>query len=107
MVQVTVVRPVPSFDLSSQGRGPAMATSARIHPTAIISPEAELADNVAIGAYTVMEGKVTMGPDCVIRPGAFLYGPLTMGPGNTVYSGAVLGEKPQHLKYNDEPTRLE
>jgi UDP-N-acetylglucosamine acyltransferase len=84
-----------------------MATSARIHPTAIISPEAELADNVAIGAHTVMEGKVTIGPDCVIRPGAFLYGPLTMGPGNTVYSGAVLGEKPQHLKYNDEPTRLE
>jgi UDP-N-acetylglucosamine acyltransferase len=30
-----------------------------------------------------------------------------MGRGNHVYSGAVLGERPQHLKYNDEPTHLE
>jgi UDP-N-acetylglucosamine acyltransferase len=84
-----------------------MSSSARIHPTAIIAPEAELADNVEVGARALIEGKVKIGPDCVIRPGAFLYGPLTMGPGNTVFSGAVLGEKPQHLKYNNEPTSLE
>src|SRR5580700_9199120 len=84
-----------------------MASSAHIHPTAIIAPEAELADNVEVGARALIEGKVQIGPDCVIRPGAFLYGPLTMGPGNTVFSGAVLGEKPQHLKYNNEPTSLE
>jgi UDP-N-acetylglucosamine acyltransferase len=83
-----------------------MASFTRIHPTAIISPEADLADNVEIGAHTIIEGKVTVGADCVIRPGVFLYGPLTMGRGNTVFTGAVLGEKPQHLKYNEEPTSL-
>jgi UDP-N-acetylglucosamine acyltransferase len=30
-----------------------------------------------------------------------------MGCGNVVYSGCVLGERPQHLRYNDEPTSLE
>jgi UDP-N-acetylglucosamine acyltransferase len=30
-----------------------------------------------------------------------------MGSGNIVYSGCVLGERPQHLRYNDEPTSLE
>jgi UDP-N-acetylglucosamine acyltransferase len=30
-----------------------------------------------------------------------------MGRNNTVYSGAILGEAPQHLKYNGEPTTLD
>jgi len=30
-----------------------------------------------------------------------------MGPNNTVFTGAVLGERPQHLRYNNEPTGLE
>jgi UDP-N-acetylglucosamine acyltransferase len=84
-----------------------MAASARIHPTAIIAPEARIAGNIEVGAQVVIEGNVTIGPDCVLRPGAYLVGPLTMGQGNTVYTGAVLGEKPQHLKYKDEPTSLE
>src|SRR3954452_16274129 len=80
---------------------------ARIHPTAIVSPEAELADTVEVGAHSIIEGKVILGDDCVVRPGAFLFGPLKMGRGNTVYSGAILGERPQHLKYAGEPTTLE
>ncbi len=84
-----------------------MAASARVHPTAIVAPEAQLADDVEVGAHAVIEGRVTIGAGCVVRPGAYLVGPLTMGQGNTVYSGAVLGEKPQHLKYKDEPTSLE
>jgi UDP-N-acetylglucosamine acyltransferase len=83
------------------------APSARIHPTAVISPEAELADNVEVGPYVVIEGPVRLGPDCVVRPYAHLCGPLTMGRGNLVFPGAILGERPQHLKYNGEPTSLE
>jgi UDP-N-acetylglucosamine acyltransferase len=83
------------------------ASSARTHPTAVVSPEAELADGVEIGAFAVVEGDVRIGPGCVIRPHAVLRGPLTMGGDNVVYSGAVLGEMPQHLKYNGEPTGLE
>lgn len=81
--------------------------SPRIHPTAVISPAAELAENVVVGPYAVIEGPVKIGPDCVIRPHAVLVGPLTMGRGNTVFPGAILGERPQHLRYNSEPTSLE
>jgi UDP-N-acetylglucosamine acyltransferase len=83
------------------------APSARIHSTAVISPEAELADNVEVGPYVVIEGPVRIGPDCVLRPQVYLCGPLTMGRGNLVFTGAVLGERPQHLKYNGEPTSVE
>src|SRR5262245_4764563 len=79
----------------------------RIHPTAVVSAEAELAAGVEVGPYVVIEGRVRVGPDCVLRPGALLCGPLTLGRGNVVFSGAVLGERPQHLKYNDEPTGAE
>jgi UDP-N-acetylglucosamine acyltransferase len=81
--------------------------SARIHPTAVVSPEAELGEGVEVGPFVVIEGRVRIGADCVIRPYAHLCGPLTMGAGNMVYSGCVLGERPQHLRYNDEPTCVE
>src|SRR5262245_32784359 len=84
-----------------------LAPSVRIHPTAVVSPEAELADEVEVGPFVVIEGAVRIGPGCIIRPRATLCGPLTMGCHNSVYSGAVLGERPQHLMYNGEPTRLE
>jgi len=82
-------------------------SAVRIHPTAIISAEAELAEDVQVGPYAVIEGLVKLGPGCVIRPHAHLIGPLAMGCNNVVYSGAVIGERPQHLKYNDEVTRVE
>lgn len=84
-----------------------ISPSARIHPTAVISAEAEVADNVEIGPFAVLEGRVRIGPDCVIRPHALLCGPLTLGRGNRVFSGAILGEAPQHLKYDNEPTSTE
>lgn len=81
--------------------------SCRIHPTALVSADAQLGDNVEVGAFAIIDGAVTLGDDCVLRPGAHVYGPTTLGKGNIVFSGAILGERPQHLKYNNEPTTLE
>lgn len=81
--------------------------SCRIHPTAIVSPEANLGENVEVGPLAIIDGAVTVGDGCIIRPGAYLFGPMTLGKNNTVYSGAILGESPQHLKYNNEPTTVE
>jgi UDP-N-acetylglucosamine acyltransferase len=93
-----------------QGTGEAkmpIPASCRIHPTAAISAEASLGENVEVGAFSVIEGPVSIGDDCLIRPGSYLCGPLTMGQANSVFSGAVLGERPQHLQYKGEPTTLE
>jgi UDP-N-acetylglucosamine acyltransferase len=85
----------------------ASAPIPRIHATAVIAPEAELADDVQVGPYVVIEGRVQIGSGCILRPHVYLCGPLRMGRGNVVFSGAVLGERPQHLQYRDEPTSLE
>src|SRR5690242_5512146 len=84
-----------------------IAPSARVHPTAVVSPEADVGEGADVGPHVVIEGEVRVGAGSVLRPGCCLIGPLTMGRHNTVYSGAVLGERPQHVKYNGEPTRLE
>jgi UDP-N-acetylglucosamine acyltransferase len=61
----------------------------------------------SLSEYAVIEHGVELGPGCVVRPFAHLVGPLVMGSGNHVYAGAVLGERPQHLGYRGEATRLE
>jgi UDP-N-acetylglucosamine acyltransferase len=84
-----------------------IAQSARVHPTAVVAPEADLGEGVEVGPYVVIEGAVRVGAGCVLRPGCCLIGPLTLGCHNVVCTGAVLGERPQHSHYKGEPTRLE
>jgi UDP-N-acetylglucosamine acyltransferase len=73
----------------------------------VISPRVRFGNNVEVGALAVIDGDVTIGDNCVIRPGAYLFGPMTLGKGNLICTGVVLGERPQHLKYNNEPTTVE
>ena len=77
-----------------------------IHPTAIIDPQARIDSTARIGAYSVIEGPVAVGPDCVIASQVKLIGPLEMGRGNKVHSFAALGDAPQDLKYHDQPSRV-
>jgi UDP-N-acetylglucosamine acyltransferase len=84
----------------------ALTVSELIHSTAIIDPEATLADDVQVGPYAIIEGSVEIGPECVIEAHACLIGPISMGRDNFVGFGAVLGKAPQHRGYNREPTSL-
>ncbi len=77
-----------------------------IHPTAVISSEAEIAHDVQIGPYAIIEGPVRVGPGCVIESHACLCGPLSMGRDNFVGHGAILGKSPQHKGYRGEATWL-
>ncbi len=61
---------------------------------------------MAVGAYAVIEGDVTVGPGCVIHGGARLLGPLLMGERNVVHSNAVLGGLPQDRKFGGEHTEV-
>jgi UDP-N-acetylglucosamine acyltransferase len=77
-----------------------------IHPTAIIHPGAKLDASVRVGPYAVIDEGVEVGPDCVIGPQVYLTGLTSIGAHNRFYAGCVIGEEPQDLKYNGEPTRL-
>ena len=71
-----------------------------IHPTAIISPTAELASDVEAGPYAVIEDGVRIGPGCRIEAHAQVLRGVTMGARNTVDRGAVIGGNPQSLSFD-------
>jgi UDP-N-acetylglucosamine acyltransferase len=77
------------------------AVAGRIHPTAIIDPEAQLADDVLVDAYAIIEGQVKLGPECIVRARAHLLGPFEAGAGNDFGIGCVVGERAQHLLHAD------
>jgi UDP-N-acetylglucosamine acyltransferase len=74
----------------------------RIHPTAIVSPEARLGEGVSVGPYAIIDGAVTLGDGCEVQAQARLIGPLTLGARNVVHTGAVIGGWPQDRKYKGE-----
>jgi UDP-N-acetylglucosamine acyltransferase len=81
-------------------------TSEMVHPTAVVAPEADLAFDVQIGAYAIIEGPVRIGPGTIIESHVCLCGPMELGRENFVGHGAVLGKSPQHKGYRGEATTL-
>jgi UDP-N-acetylglucosamine acyltransferase len=67
-----------------------------IHPTAIVDPLAQLADDVHIGPHSVIQGPVTIGPRSILHHRVSLQGPMTIGSGNTFYPNTCIGFPPQH-----------
>jgi UDP-N-acetylglucosamine acyltransferase len=79
----------------------------RIHSTAIISPEAEIAADVEIGPYVIIGDNCTVGPGCMISARATLERNVTLGPNVKVGIGTILGGLPQDLKFAGEETTVE
>ena len=73
---------------------------AKIHPTAIIDPSAELSEGVVVGAYTIVEGDVEIGEGTVLRPHCVIRRHTKMGSDNYVDSFCSLGGDPQDLKFD-------
>jgi UDP-N-acetylglucosamine acyltransferase len=78
-----------------------------IDPKAIVHPDAEIADDVKIGPFTVIGRDVQIDSGSVIGPHVVIRGPTAIGRDNRIYQFASIGEDPQDKKYADELTRLE
>ncbi len=76
---------------------------ARIHPTALVEPGAELADDVEVGAFSVVGPRVHIGAGTRIGPHAVITGDTVLGARNRVFQFASLGEISQDRKYRGEP----
>ena len=78
----------------------------QIHPQAVVDPKAELASGVVIGPGAVIGPDVVIGENTWIGPNAVLDGRLTLGRDNKVFPGACLGLEPQDLKYRGANTEV-
>ena len=73
---------------------------AKIHPTSIIDPRAQLAADVELGPSCVIEGAVTIGSGTRLIGHVYLVGPLTIGEHNIFYPHACIGFEPQHRQFD-------
>lgn len=71
-----------------------------IHPSALISAEAELADDVEVGAFAVIEGAVKIAAGCRVGAHAQIIGDVSLGENCVVGRSAIIGEDPQDLSFD-------
>jgi len=77
----------------------------RIHPTAIVEADCELAEAVEIGPYSVIRHGAVIGPRTIIDAHV-LVEHATLGADNQLSFGVALGGAPQDQHYRGEPTRV-
>lgn len=81
----------------------------KVHPSAVIGPEVELAEGVEVGPYCFLQGKLKVGKGTYIEAHVTLgsrYGVMEIGENNHFAPGAVIGGPPQDITYKNEPTQL-
>ena len=81
--------------------------SVRIHPTALVSDDAQLGENVEIGAFAIVGPECVIGDGCVIAPRATVERRFTRAANVRVGIGSVVGGDPQDLKFQGERTFVE
>ena len=77
-----------------------------IHSSAIVSSTAQIAPDVQIGPFCIVESGGVIGPGCILEGRVTVKEGTTLGANNRVFEGAVLGGLPQHVHIPDEPGRV-
>jgi len=77
-----------------------------IHPTAIVSPTAELAPDVTVGPYAVIGPDVHIGAGTTVGPHAVIERWTDIGPGCRIFPFSSIGTDPQDMKFRGEQTRV-
>lgn len=78
-----------------------------IHTTALVSKKAKLGAGVSVGPQTIIGDNAVIGAGTKIGAFCVIEGNTTIGKNCEIYTGAVLGSRPQDLKYKGEKSFLE
>ncbi len=78
----------------------------KIHPTAIVHPNAKIDENVTIGPFCIVGENVSISEGTELVSNVIIDGHTKIGKNNRIFHSAVIGTAPQDLKYNGEPTEV-
>lgn len=81
-------------------------SSSLIDSTAIVHPDAQLAEDVSVGPFCIIGAGVEVGAGTRIESHVVLKGPTKIGKCNTIYQFSTVGEDTPDLKYKGEITTL-
>ena len=77
-----------------------------IHPSAVVSPHAEIASGVKIGPYATIGDQVSIETETEIGAHVVVEGNTRIGKRNKIYPYTSIGTAPQDIGYRGEDTRL-
>jgi UDP-N-acetylglucosamine acyltransferase len=75
-----------------------------IHPTAIVHRKAEIASDVEIGPYCIIDAEVRIAAGCRLYQNVYVTGWTEIGEGCVLHPGVIVGHEPQDAKYHGERT---
>ncbi len=67
---------------------------------------AQIADDVEIGPFCVVEPETTIGPGCRLESRVVVKSGTVLGPSNHLFEGAVVGGLPQHVHVPERPGKV-
>ncbi len=76
----------------------------KIHQTAIVSPKAQLGENVEVGPYVVIYDDVEIGDGTSVGPHTCIYDGARIGKNVKLFQSVSVANAPQDLKYANEKT---
>ena len=79
----------------------------KIHSTALVDNKAELAEDVMVGPFSIIEGDVNIGHGSRIHSHVLIANGARIGKNCEIHHGAVVSTAPQDLKFGGEDTTLE
>jgi UDP-N-acetylglucosamine acyltransferase len=83
-------------------------TDKKVHPTAIVDPNAKLGANVEIGPFSIIGPDVTIGDNTIVQSHMVIEGEVAIGRGNFIGHGAIIGVPPQDVSFSpDRKTKVE
>ena len=71
-----------------------------IHPSAVVDPQAQIADDAEIGPLCVVGPHVSIGAGTRLVAQCYIAGRTTLGEHNVVYPGACIGGDPRDYGYD-------
>lgn len=80
--------------------------TASIHPTAIVSSSAKIADGVTIGPYCIVGDGVSLGEGVTLVSHVSLEGETSVGARTRIYPFSSIGQPPQDLKFRGEASTV-
>jgi UDP-N-acetylglucosamine acyltransferase len=78
----------------------------RIHPSAIVGANVELAEGVRIGPFCILDGRIQIGPRTRLIGHVTILGETEVGADNVIHPNAVIGDEPQDIAYKGGPRRV-
>jgi UDP-N-acetylglucosamine acyltransferase len=79
----------------------------KVHPSAVVHPNAQLACTVTVGPFSMIGEHVVLGEGTEVMSHVVIDGQTHIGKNNRIFPFTTIGLPPQDLKYRGEATSVE